>query len=52
MKNLSDCRALLVDDAKANLQALAAPLKEQGHQISVATNGRLRTCLLLDRKRI
>jgi len=33
-------RILVVDDAPANIQALAGTLKEQGYQISVATNGR------------
>src|SRR5690348_5053019 len=36
MKN----RILVVDDTPANIQALAAILKEQGYQISVATNGK------------
>ena len=33
-------RILVVDDTSANLQALAAILKEKGYQISVATNGK------------
>ncbi len=33
-------RILIVDDTPANIQALAATLKEKGYQISVATNGR------------
>jgi len=33
-------RILVVDDTPANIQALSATLKEQGYQISVATNGR------------
>jgi adenylate cyclase len=33
-------RILVVDDTPANIQALAATLKEKGYQISVATNGR------------
>jgi class 3 adenylate cyclase/CheY-like chemotaxis protein len=33
-------RILVVDDTPANIQALAAILKERGYQISVATNGR------------
>ena len=33
-------RILVVDDTPANLQALAATLKEKGYQISVATNGK------------
>ncbi|MCE5328642.1 MAG: response regulator [Planctomycetaceae bacterium] len=33
-------RILIVEDAPANIQALTAILKEQGYQISVATNGR------------
>ena len=33
-------RILVVDDTPANLQALAAILKDRGYQISVATNGR------------
>ena len=32
-------RILVVDDTPANIQTLAAILKEQGYQISVATNG-------------
>ena len=33
-------RILIVDDTPANIQALAAILKEKGYQISVATNGK------------
>jgi class 3 adenylate cyclase len=33
-------RILVVDDTPANIQTLAATLKEKGYQISVATNGR------------
>jgi len=33
-------RILVVDDAPANIQALASTLKQEGYQISVATNGR------------
>jgi adenylate cyclase len=33
-------RILIVEDTPANIQALAAILKEQGYQTSVATNGR------------
>jgi len=33
-------RILVVEDAPANLQTLTAILKEQGYQLSVATNGR------------
>src|SRR5262245_60953956 len=33
-------RILVVDDTPANIQSLAATLKEKGYQISVATNGR------------
>ena len=33
-------RILIVDDTPANIQTLAATLKEKGYQISVATNGR------------
>ncbi len=33
-------RVLVVDDTPANIQMLAAILKENGHQVSVATNGR------------
>ena len=33
-------RILVVDDTPANIQTLAATLKERGYQISVATNGR------------
>src|SRR5580765_5976179 len=33
-------RILVVDDTPANIQVLAATLKEKSYQISVATNGR------------
>ena len=33
-------RILIVEDTAANIQALAAILKEKGYQISVATNGK------------
>ena len=33
-------RILIVEDTPANIQTLSAILKEQGYQISVATNGR------------
>jgi len=33
-------RILVVDDTPANIQTLAAILKERGYQISIATNGR------------
>jgi sigma-B regulation protein RsbU (phosphoserine phosphatase) len=38
MKKLSDCRVLLVDDAKANLDILVEGLKAD-HKLSVATSG-------------
>ncbi len=38
MKNLSDCRVLLVDDAKANLDILVEGLKSD-HKLSLALNG-------------
>jgi sigma-B regulation protein RsbU (phosphoserine phosphatase) len=38
VKQLSDCRVLLVDDAKANLDILVEGLKSD-HKLSVATNG-------------
>jgi len=38
MKSLSDCRVLLVDDAKANLDILVEGLKGD-HRLSVAMNG-------------
>lgn len=38
MKKLSDCRVLLVDDAKANLDILVEGLKGD-HKLSVAMNG-------------
>ncbi len=38
MKNLSDCRVLLVDDAKANLDILVEGLKAE-HKLSLALNG-------------
>ena len=45
MKVLSDCRVLLVDDAKANLDILVEGLKAE-HKLSVAMNGEtaLQTC--------
>src|SRR5215470_18071671 len=38
MKNLSECRVLLVDDAKANLDILVEGLKSE-HKLSLALNG-------------
>jgi sigma-B regulation protein RsbU (phosphoserine phosphatase) len=38
MKNLADCRVLLVDDAKANLDILVEGLKAD-HKLSLALNG-------------
>ena len=38
MKNLSDCRVLLVDDAKANLDILVEGLKSD-HKLSLALDG-------------
>jgi sigma-B regulation protein RsbU (phosphoserine phosphatase) len=38
MKNLADCRVLLVDDAKANLDILVEGLKSD-HKLSLAING-------------
>src|SRR6478609_246161 len=38
MKSLSDCRVLLVDDTKANLDILVASLKND-HKLSLALNG-------------
>ena len=40
MKNLSDCRVLLVDDAKANLDILVEGLKHD-HKLSLALNGEI-----------
>ena len=40
MKNLSDCRVLLVDDAKANLDILVEALKSD-HKLSLAMNGEM-----------
>jgi serine phosphatase RsbU (regulator of sigma subunit) len=40
MKNLSDCRVLLVDDAKANLDILVEGLKTD-HKLSLALNGEM-----------
>ena len=37
MKNLSDCRVLLVDDAKINLDILVEGLKAD-HKLSLALN--------------
>jgi class 3 adenylate cyclase len=39
-RETSSARILVVDDTPANIQTLAAILKEQGYQLSVATNGR------------
>ena len=38
MKKLSDCRVLLVDDAKANLDFLVEGFKPD-HKLSLALNG-------------
>src|SRR6476659_2303978 len=38
MKNLADCRVLLVDDAKANLDILVEGLKSD-YKLSLALNG-------------
>lgn len=40
MKNLSDCRVLLVDDTKANLDILVEGLKSD-HKLSLALNGEM-----------
>ncbi len=40
MKNLSDCRLLLVDDAKANLDILVEGLKSE-HKLSLALSGEM-----------
>src|SRR5512138_1542753 len=40
MKKLSDCRVLLVDDAKANLDILVEGLKAE-HKLSLALNGEM-----------
>ncbi len=40
MKSLSDCRVLLVDDAKANLDILVEGLKSD-HKLSLALNGEM-----------
>src|SRR5262245_27766913 len=40
MKNLADCRVLLVDDAKANLDILVEGLKAD-HKLSLAMNGEM-----------
>jgi phosphoserine phosphatase RsbU/P len=40
MKSLSDCRVLLVDDAKANLDILVEGLKAD-HKLSLALNGEM-----------
>jgi len=40
MKNLSDCRVLLVDDAKANLDILVEGLKAD-HKLSLALSGEM-----------
>jgi sigma-B regulation protein RsbU (phosphoserine phosphatase) len=40
MKNLSDCRVLLVDDAKTNLDILVEGLKSD-HKLSLALNGEM-----------
>ena len=40
MKRLSDCRVLLVDDAKANLDILVEGLKSD-HKLSLAMNGEM-----------
>ena len=40
MKNLSDCRVLIVDDAKSNLDLLVEGLKSD-YKLSVALNGEM-----------
>ncbi len=40
MKNLSDCRVLIVDDAKANIDILVEGLKSD-HKLSLAMNGEM-----------
>ena len=40
MKSLADCRVLLVDDAKANLDILVEGLKAD-HKLSLALNGEM-----------
>ena len=40
MKQLSECRVLLVDDAKANLDILVEGLKAD-HKLSIALNGEM-----------
>ena len=40
MKKLSDCRVLLVDDAKTNLDILVERLKPD-HKLSLALNGEM-----------
>ena len=40
MKKLSDCRVLLVDDAKANLDILVEGLKGD-HKLSLALSGEM-----------
>ncbi len=40
MKNLSDCRVLIVDDAKANIDILVEGLKAD-HKLSLAMNGEM-----------
>jgi PleD family two-component response regulator len=40
VKKLSDCRVLLVDDAKANLDILVEGLKPD-HKLSLAINGEM-----------
>jgi len=40
MRKLSDCRVLLVDDAKANLDILVEGLKPD-HKLSLALNGEM-----------
>ncbi|MFM2092884.1 MAG: hypothetical protein RIS70_8, partial [Planctomycetota bacterium] len=40
MKQPSDYRILVVDDAPANIQTLSATLKEKGYRISVAIHGK------------
>jgi CheY-like chemotaxis protein len=40
MKELSDCRVLLVDDAKANLRIVVEGLKPD-HKLGLALNGEM-----------
>jgi CheY-like chemotaxis protein len=51
MRKLSDCRVLIVDDAKVNLDILVEGLKAD-HKLSLALNGEMALQAALAHRRI